>query len=132
MHHGIYIMGCIWHPFCIPQEKVGISCYFSIIRVVNSQLAWYNHVRCSPLNTPDTPELPLIHHHITITNFNYDSSFWPVLICHISVKADLGRCASRCTPTPKMYHGIYIMGCIWQPFLDSSREGGNFLLFLNN
>ena len=39
MHHGIYIMGCIWQPFWILQEKVGISFYFWIIRVVNSQLA---------------------------------------------------------------------------------------------
>ena len=27
MHHGIYIMGCIWQPYWIPQEKVGILCY---------------------------------------------------------------------------------------------------------
>ena len=27
MHHGIYIMWCIW-SFCILQEKLGISCYF--------------------------------------------------------------------------------------------------------
>ena len=28
MHHGIYIKGCIWQPFWILQEKVGISFYF--------------------------------------------------------------------------------------------------------
>ena len=28
MHHWIYIMGCIWQPFWILQEKVGISFYF--------------------------------------------------------------------------------------------------------
>ena len=28
MHHGIYIMGCIWQPYCILQEKVGISYVF--------------------------------------------------------------------------------------------------------
>ena len=39
MHHGMYIMGCIWQPFCILQEKVGICFYFWIIRVVISQLA---------------------------------------------------------------------------------------------
>ena len=37
MHHRIYIMGCIWQPFWILQEKVGISFYFWIIRLVNSQ-----------------------------------------------------------------------------------------------
>ena len=26
----------------------------------------------------------------------------------------IGRSAGR--STPQMYHGIYIMGCIWQPF----------------
>ena len=39
MHHGMYIMGCIWQPLWIPQEKVGIFFYFSIIRVLFSQLA---------------------------------------------------------------------------------------------
>ena len=28
MHHGMYIMGCIWQPFWILQEKVGICFYF--------------------------------------------------------------------------------------------------------
>ena len=45
MHHGIYIKGCIWQPFWILQGKVGISFYFSIMRLVNSQLALYSHVR---------------------------------------------------------------------------------------
>ena len=34
MHHGMYMMGCIWQPFCILQEKAGISCCFCIIRVI--------------------------------------------------------------------------------------------------
>ena len=54
-----YIMGCIWQPFCILQEKVRISCYFWIIRVVNSQLALYSDIRCNlpwhPWNTHKTP-----------------------------------------------------------------------------
>ena len=56
MHHGLYIMGCIWQPCCILQEKVGISCYFWIIRVVNSQLALDSHVTCNPLSTPQHPQ----------------------------------------------------------------------------
>ena len=28
MHHRIYIIGGIWQPFSILQEKVGISFYF--------------------------------------------------------------------------------------------------------
>ena len=66
IHHGIYIMGCIWQPFCILQEKVEISFYFWIIRVVHSQLALYSGFRCNPpwqpktlpkhaQNTPETP-----------------------------------------------------------------------------
>ena len=39
MHHEMYIMGYIWQPLWILQEKVGISFYFWIIRVVISQLA---------------------------------------------------------------------------------------------
>ena len=38
-HYGIYITGCIWQPFWILQEKVGIFFYFWIIWVVNSQSA---------------------------------------------------------------------------------------------
>ena len=51
MHYGIYIMGCIWQPFWIYEEKVGISIYYGIIRLVNSQLALCRHVRCNPLDT---------------------------------------------------------------------------------
>ena len=51
---------------------------------------------------------------MTITNFNYEGSYLPGLICSIVVKADFGRSPGR--STPKMHHGIYIMGCIWQPF----------------
>ena len=62
MHYGIYIMGCIWQPFWILQEKVGISFYFWIIWVVNSQLAWYSHVRCNPhLHSQNMPKTPLKH-----------------------------------------------------------------------
>ena len=28
MHNVIYIMGCLWHPIWILQEKVGIAFYF--------------------------------------------------------------------------------------------------------
>ena len=62
--------------------------------VVNSQLALYSHVRCNPLNTPKMPQnTPLM----TITNFNYEDSYLPGLICNIVVKADLGRSAGRST-----------------------------------
>ena len=48
---------------------------------------------------------------------HYEGSYLPGLICNIIVKADLGRSASRSTPThPQMHHGIYIMEFIWQPF----------------
>ena len=66
MHHGIYIMECIWQAFWILQEKVGISFHFWIMRLLNTQLALYSHVRCNPFWQPlDTP-------HMTITNFNYE------------------------------------------------------------
>ena len=109
MHHGIYIMGCIWQPFWILQEKVGISFYFWIIRLVNTQLALYSHVTCNPLDTPNTSETPPKHPNMTITNLNYEGSYLSGIICNIVVIAHFGR------STP-MHHGIYIMGCIWQPF----------------
>ena len=74
--------------------------------VVNSQLAWYSHVRCNPHQHP----------HMTITNFNYEGSYLPGFICHIVVKADLGRSVSRSTPTPKCIMGYILWGEIWQPF----------------
>ena len=67
---------------------------------------------------------------MTITNFNYEGLYFPGLICNIVVKADHGRSAGR--SIPQMHHGIYIMGCIWQPFWILQEKGGNFLLFLNN
>ena len=85
MHHGIYIMGCIWQLFWILQEKVGISFYFWIIRLVNSQLALYSHVRCNP------PWHPQNMPRMRITNFNYEGSYLPGVVCNIVVKADLGR-----------------------------------------
>ena len=51
---------------------------------------------------------------MTIKNFNYEGSYLPGLICNIVVKANLGRCPAR--SNPQMHHGIYNMGCIWQPF----------------
>ena len=112
-----------------------------IIRLVNTQLSLYSHVRCNLLSTPqNTPQM-------TVTNFNYEGSYLPGVICNIVVKADLGRSPGRSTPPtplnwhlvvkngnftllltssgqewqladlpPQMHHGIYIIGCIWQPF----------------
>ena len=94
MHHGIYIMGCIWQPVLTLQKQVGISCYSWIIRLVNRLLALCSHVRCNPLNPPIPPK----HRHMTITNFNYEGSYLPGVICHIVVKADLGRSPGSWTP----------------------------------
>ena len=74
------------------------------------------HVRCNPWTTPETPLKHPQHPHMTMTNFNYENSYLPGVICNIVVTADLGRSPGRCTPTPQMHHGIYIMGCMWQPF----------------
>ena len=99
MHHGINIMECVWQPCWILQVKVGISLYFWIIRLVNTQLSLYVHVRCNPLDTLNTPKHPWNtpnHPHMIITNFNYESLYLPCVICNIVVKADLGRCPGRC------------------------------------
>ena len=117
-------MGCIWQPFWILQEKVGISFYFWIIRVVNSQLALYSHVRCNPPLTLPTPPK---HSDMTFTNFHYEGSYLLGLIYKIVVKADLGRSPGR--STPKIDHGIYIMGCIWQPFWILQEKVGISLYF---
>ena len=127
MHHGKYIMQYIWQPCRIPQEKVGISCHLWIIRVENSQLALYSHVICNPSSTlpQNMPETPT---EMTITNFNYEGSYVPGLICNIVVKANLGRSPGRSIP-PKGHHGIYIMGCIWHPFWILQEKVGISLYF---
>ena len=107
----VYILWDVFGwPFCILQEKVGISCYFWVIRVVNSQLALCSHVRCNPLYTPKYSQ----NTQMAIRNFNHEGPYLPGVICNIVVKADLGRSAGR--SIPQMHHGIYIMGCILQPF----------------
>ena len=107
---------------------------------------------------------------MTITNFNYEGSYLPGVICNIVVIADLGRSSGRSTPLvltssgqdwqladlpadlppkltssgqdwqladlpadlpPKCIIG-YILWDVFGSHLDSSRKGGNFLLFLNN
>ena len=39
---------------------------------------------------------------MTITNFNYEGSYLPGVICHIVVKADLGRSPGSWTPHMKL------------------------------
>ena len=69
---------------------------------------------------------------MTITNFNYENSYLLGVICNIVLKADLGRSPGRCTPhSPNASWHIY-GGIDLAAILDSSRKGGNFLLFLNN
>ena len=112
MHHGIYIMGCIWQSFWILQEKVRISSDFWIIRVVNSQLELYSHVICNP------PQHPLTHPKNppkTITNFTFEGSYLPVVIYNIVVKAHLGRSAGRSTPQNAswdIYYGMYLVAIL--------------------
>ena len=76
------------------KKKVGISFYFWIIRLVNSQLALYSHVRCNPLNTPR----PLNTPQMTIRDFNSDSSYLPSLTCNMDVRVHIGRSTGRSTP----------------------------------
>ena len=56
-----------------------------IIRLVNSQLALYSHVRCNHFNIPqhsqNTP-------YMTITNFNYEGSYLPGVI-HLTCQMSL-------------------------------------------
>ena len=112
MHHGIYIMGCICQLFWILQEKVGISFYFWIIRLVNSHLALYSQVRCNPLNTP--------WHPWNTPHDNYKFQLWQLHvstmrahICQVSYVILLLKLIL--VYLPPWHHGIYIMGCIWQP-----------------
>ena len=91
-----YILWDVFHShFVFSKKRWKFPCYFWIIRVVNSQLALYSHVRCNPLHTPSTPPK---HPQMTITNFNYEVSYLPGLVCNIVVKADLGRSAGRSIP----------------------------------
>ena len=129
------IMGYIlWDVFgshfvFFKKKWSGISFYFCIIRVINSQLAWYIYVRCNPLKILNTPK------HLNTTTWQLQISTMRThicLICHIVVKVDLGKSPDRCTLThPQMHHGINIMGCIWQPFwILQERVGISFLFWI--
>ena len=127
MHQGIYIMGCIWQPFWNLQVKVGISFYFWIIRLVNSQLALYSHVRCI---SPNTPKI-LPHDNYIFELWQLQSSTMIAHIVQVSyvillLKLILSDLPPKCT-MEYIYYGMYLAA-----ILDSSRKGGNFLLFLNN
>ena len=56
IYYGMYLAAMLDSSW-----KGGISFYFWIIRVVNSQLALYSHVRCNPRWYPNTPETPSKH-----------------------------------------------------------------------
>ena len=42
------------------------------------------------------------------------------------VKAHIGRSNGRFTPSSAMHYGMYIMGCIWQPFWILQQKIGCF------
>ena len=42
--------------------------------------------------------MPLKHPQMTITDFNYDSSYLPGLTCNMDVRAHIGRSTGRSTP----------------------------------
>ena len=75
----------------------------------------------TPLTPPDTP-------HMTITNFNYEGSHLPGVICNIVVKADLGRSPSRSNPPVLISSGqewqFHIATDILWPRMAISRSAG--------
>ena len=103
IYYGMYLAAILYSA-----RKDGDFLLFLNNWVVKSQLALYSHVRCNPSSTP--PETPPNTPHMTITNFNYENSYLPGVICNIVVKDDLGRSPGRCTPTHQMHLGIYFMG----------------------
>ena len=73
--------------------------------------------------TPSTPfETPPKTQKMTITNFTYEGSYLPIVICNIVIKADLGRYPGRSTPhnaSWDIYYGMYLVA-----ILDFSRKVG--------
>ena len=65
---------------------------------------------------------------MTITNFKYEGSYLPGVICNIVVKADFGR-SQPPNASWDIYYGMYLDS---SAILDSSKKIENFLLFLNN
>ena len=47
-----------------------------------------------------TPPTPPKHPQMTITDFNYESSYLPSWICNIDVRVHIGRSTGRCTHPP--------------------------------
>ena len=82
--------------------------------------------------TPLTPQNTLKTPHMTITNFNYENSYLPGVICNIVVKADLVRSPGRCTPTPTKCIMEYILWDRFGSHFGFFKKKWDFLLFLNN
>ena len=53
----------------------------------------------TPLDTLNTPKTPQNTPQMTITNFNYEGSYLPGVMCNIVAKADLGKSPGRSTPS---------------------------------
>ena len=102
---GYILWDLFGNHFGFLKKRWWISCYLWINRVENSQLALYSHVICNPSST-----LPHNTLQMTITNFNYEGSYVPGLICNTVVKANLGRSPGRTIPPNAswdIYYGMY-------------------------
>ena len=104
------------------SRKGGNFIQFWIIRLVNSQLALYSHVRCkplTPLDIPWHPKIPLKHPHMTITNFTYESflhCYW-----HLVSRKAIGRSASR-SNNPQPWHIVVKYGNFTLLLTSSDQE----------
>ena len=91
---------------------------------------WYLLVTMSS-NLVDLPlDLPADLSPIT------DIEWWRIEIHISTVRVHIDRSTGRSTPqkttTIAIHHGIYNMGCIWQPFWILEEKVGISFLFLNN
>ena len=97
-YHGMYIMGCIWQPLWILQEKVGIL--FMLNLGSNQSVSTVECCQSNPLNIPNTPPdgsnatTPLM----TISDFTSESSYLPDLTCNMDVRVHISRSTGRSTP----------------------------------
>ena len=83
----------------------------------------------TPSTPPETPQTPLHDIYIfelwQLQSSTMIAHIFPGVICNIVVKAHLAHLTTNASWN--IYYGMYLAA-----ILDSSKKGGNFLLFLNN
>ena len=115
----VYVMAWIWPG----GLRMALHCFFAVLAFLWSMLWWNVSLLCLAsflLLVLCKVKRPFWWAHLNVWEFKFGRSTPTVLTSHGQDEFKFGRSAGRSTPqkttTIAMHNGIYIMGCIWQPF----------------